>query len=180
MFFQSGIGQPIAYGIGEAQANTAWDRMKNLLTRGPLYRQQGLEKAGLNRILAAGGGVGATTAGSTIQGKSGSAGGGSGGLDPTSKPRLERAQRNAASAQEVMFNKMGNKHQAEAEGVIAGLPFKRAQAAFYGTAEGLDVVRQHEKHMATPNTAAGLIGKGLRDGTLFPKDITKQSAPRSK
>lgn len=43
----------ISHGLNARAASTAWDRQKNLLTRGPGLAMQGLRDAGINPILAA-------------------------------------------------------------------------------------------------------------------------------
>lgn len=40
--------------VNASQASKAWDRQKNLMTRGPSYTREGLLAAGINPILAAG------------------------------------------------------------------------------------------------------------------------------
>lgn len=49
-----GIGQLIGYGLNAMAASKAHDRSKNMITRGPTYAREGLLKAGINPILAAG------------------------------------------------------------------------------------------------------------------------------
>ncbi len=61
------IGQSIGYGISKAQLGDSYNQWKKSLKRGPRYRMIGLERAGLNPILAAGGGVGATNAGMQLK-----------------------------------------------------------------------------------------------------------------
>ncbi len=48
------IGSLVTYGLNAMAASKAHDRSKNMMTRGYLYTQEGLEKAGLNRMLALG------------------------------------------------------------------------------------------------------------------------------
>lgn len=57
----------VGYGIGKAQIGDAFNDWKKRLKRGPRYTAIGLERAGINRILAAGGGIGATNAQGALQ-----------------------------------------------------------------------------------------------------------------
>lgn len=65
-------GAGLSFGLNAKAASKSWDRQKNLMTRGPSYIAQGLEAAGINRILAAGSigtsfGKAAQAAGTSVQ-----------------------------------------------------------------------------------------------------------------
>lgn len=61
------IGTGLTTGLSVAESRRAWDKQKDWATRGPTYQMQGLRAAGLNPILAAGGGLGGASASSIAQ-----------------------------------------------------------------------------------------------------------------
>ncbi len=178
MFFQSGVGQPIQHGIAEAQANTAWDRWKNSLTRGPLLRAQGLEAAGINRILAAGGGIGATNAGSVIQAKSsGGAGGGPGKLDPVQDVKLARAATKAAEEQANKLAEEAGLAQTNNSLRTLELPHAQALAEFYATDLGKATLRGGEINRALPTTTPSALIRGAAGAAELFRRFIRPSDP---
>lgn len=155
------IGQSIGFGIGRAQQNDAWDIWKKSLLRGPSYRAQGLEAAGINRIIAAGGGAWSTNAGSLIKANTASGSPGSTNPDIAQKQGgLLKAQTGAANASASASNAQATLADTNAEIVSQGLPRARALAEYYSTPTGAATAIQGEVNTALPNTLTGAGIKG--------------------
>lgn len=132
--------------FNQQAAGMAWDRQKNLMTRGPTYAMQGLREAGLNPILAASGGI--KGAGNAPQ-QSATAISSSGSQRALLGSQLEltKEQTRAAEAQ-------GTKTQAEAmiQGAIANV---------YQDPEVQNAMKEAEKNKAIPDTPTQVIYKSL-------------------
>lgn len=152
----------VAYGIGKAEAADAWDYWKKSLLRGPSYRMQGLRSAGINPILAAGGGIGATTsAGALIKSSSKASG-------TAANPAISEGQRGLLTASTTAQQTLATKHSAEANLASlrfrlesADLPRKGLEEQFYNSKRGARVVDMKQHNDALPNTWPGLTAKGL-------------------
>ena len=114
-------GMGISYGLGQAAANAAWDRQKDAWVKGPGYRMLGLEKAGLNPILAAKGSLGG--GGTSIPPvASGGAGGASG------AKAVDAAMRNPLfKAQVDQVEGSADLTRAQAEAIRAKLPLEKTK-----------------------------------------------------
>ncbi len=143
----SHVDQGISYGLNKMSASTSWDRQKKLIKRGYKWNMQGLERAGLNPILAAGGGISAGGAGSAQMAHA-VKGGGNAGLD-------------ALTAQNIAANTA--KTLAEKNITEAGQPHADAMAAFFSTERGRELIRLGITKDKLPSTAAEAAIKGGYD-----------------
>lgn len=158
------IGQSIGYGISKAQAGDAFNLWKKSLKRGPSYAAIGLERAGINRILAAGGGVGATSAAGSLKlnpAGMGSPGGG--------KPGVEAATAQALSAQAKAANSQAG--LADISTTLRGNENVEAEwrAAFYKTPEGMALLKAGEMKKHLPDTWSGIATRGAWSAAEFLK-----------
>ncbi len=138
----------VAFGIGRQQAQDSWNYWKKSLLKGPRYQMLGLERAGLNPILAAGGGVGATTAGAQIK-----AGGTSG--SKSANPALDQAMIAQATNAAGLSGEQGRLVGIQADAAGLRLDYDR-------TPEGQQTIRDSKMNEAHPNTPAGIGSKWLR------------------
>lgn len=161
------VGSSIGYGISKAQLDDSYNNWRKSLRRGPTYRMQGLRAAGINPILAAGGGIGATATAAKLN----PAGGGGGAGDPFSAhtERRERQAKTGLSAAGTELAENQNKI------VSAQLVYEQGKAEFYASKEGKSVIRQEAIHNASPNTWPGLFSRGLRE--LPPIGGSDRTAP---
>lgn len=143
------IGQSIGYGIGREQQSDSYHYWKKSLKSGPRYAAIGLERAGLNRILALGGGVGASTAGS--QTKANAAGMGGTGTNASQAA----ASAKALSAQAALTG-------TQQEIAEAQLVYERGRAELYSTGPGKGLIEAEAYLKSLPST---LTGAAIRGGT---------------
>lgn len=141
------IGQSIAFGIGRAQQNDSWDAWKRSLKKGPTYVAQGLERAGINRILAAGGGIGATSAGGIL--KANAAGMGGKGDNPS-----------VAAASARALNAQANLTSTQQEIADAQLIYEQGRAALYSTTTGKGLIEAEAYLKSLPNNITGAAIRG--------------------
>lgn len=121
--------------INAAAASKAWDRQKNLLTRGATYQRINLLAAGINPILAAG-----------------SIGPGTARVPQASGVGLPQSAQSALAAAQT------KKTSAEAETIRLGLPRARNLATFDLTPEGVMDAGRSRVNASTPQTIqAGLM-----------------------
>jgi len=135
------IGQSIGYGISKAQLGDSYNQWKKSLKRGPRYRMIGLERAGINPILAAGGGVGATNAG--LQVKANQATGSPGG-----NPELMRAQTSLLKTQQAV--------------TAANLVKAQQEALFWGSPQGLRMIRDRAISESSASSWPGMLDRMIR------------------
>jgi len=147
---QSGFGAADMYqswGLNAKSASMSWDRWKNSQTRGPTYAMQGLRKAGLNPILAAGRGFSGTARPGAPQAP---AVGRSPGVSPIagSQIKLMEEQRRLVGQQTATAAALESKYRSETGKVdvdtqIARLsiPQKQAVADFFRTPDGQRIAR---------------------------------------
>lgn len=155
------IGQSIGYGIANRQMHDSYDIWKKSLKRGPTYTAIGLEAAGLNRIIAAGGGVTATNAGAMI--KANAATGSPGSANPAlaqKKGNVAKAQKDALDAAAGASNASALLANTNAEIAAQGLPRAKALAAYYATSAGQGTAIAGEVNSSYPNTITGAGIKG--------------------
>lgn len=93
------MSQGFGFAGSNWQASKSWDRWKDSQTRGPTYATIGLEKAGINRILAAGGGIGASSAKSVLAATPSPGGGGGADLALGERKAMMNAQKFNAERQ---------------------------------------------------------------------------------
>lgn len=166
------IGQSIGYGISKAQLGDSYNIWKKSLKRGPTYRMIGLRAAGINPILAAGGGLGASS--SAINLKSNPAGmGGSGGQNPA----VAQSAKNAYQAQAEKFVSEADLARTRSELEALSLPFARALALFYSTQQGIDTAKQGAINTNLPNTLTGAGIKGGYNALELFKQFFRPSDP---
>lgn len=158
------IGQGIGYGYTAKAASTAWDRQKNMLTRGPSYMMQGLEKAGLNPILAVNnlrlpGASMAPQAGNPTSAVS---------MNRYGQQALLKAQTNAAEAttQRQLAAASLDMIRGELEGMDA--PRRAALAEWFRSDEGREWARQNYINESMPNTWQGVLMKLLMGQGVIP------------
>jgi len=157
------IGQGIGYGLGQAASAKAYDRSKNMMTRGPTYQMEGFRNAGLNPILAAGKLGGSVPSMPVVAGSGGGSGASivkTGQQSPVAKQQTKTLK--ATEEQAIAATKVNNateaKVKAETENVAArtqetqyGLPYKRQGSDYYQTEEGAKTYRLGERHRAEPD-----------------------------
>ncbi len=153
------IGQSIGFGISAALASDDWDRWKRSLRKGPSYRMQGLARAGLNPILAVGGGLGGGMPGPAAS--HATAGGG-----PGSNPDLAQKQSSLFAATTARELATANRTNIQAT-------VDQANADYWTSPEGRATIAQGARNKALPST---LTGAGIRlldslRGTGRAKDI---------
>lgn len=166
-------GAGLSYGLNAAAASKSWDRQKNLMTRGPSYIAEGLEAAGINRILAAGSigtsfGKAAQAAGTSVQSpdisKSGMIGAQLGALKANTAAALATAANQTANANITTAG------QAEAE----------STAAFWRTEEGRRTIRNRHMKEGVPDTLTQGAFRGLYSGYQTWKDATNSVMERAR
>lgn len=147
------IGQGLSFGLNQISASKAHDRAKNMMTRGPGYRMEGLRAAGLNPILAASGGLsGPPTPVSQAHAASGAKGG-----DPLvgAQKRLINQQTSAALAQEVKSTSEANLNDVRKELEALDFPRRKWMEDFYKTDAGQQLILLQLTNDALPNSVAG-------------------------
>lgn len=155
-------GQLIGMGISSFQAKEGYKYWKKQKIHGPSLAAEGLERAGLNRILAAGGGLGASTAGSAVKINPAGMGGGSG-----VNPSLASGQRKLLTEQTRAAGSAANQADANADlsrtnNLLQGLliPHAKALNDFYTSEHGIRTLETGEVNKALPSNfpAAGIRG----------------------
>lgn len=140
------IGQSIGYGISKSQLGDSYNIWKKSLKRGPSYRAIGLERAGINRIIAAGGGIQAGSAGALIKANQASGSTGSANIG------VDQANINTAKAMQGKLGEEGALAASHRAIVDLGLPEATARAAYYATERGKKTVATGEETNANPKT----------------------------
>lgn len=145
-------GQSFSHFLNARAASKSWDKQKDWATRGPSYVMQGLRRAGINPILAAGGGisVGAARAPQASPSKPFAA---TGGL-PGMQAKLMAEQTRAASA-------LGDVNYNTADKIRAEADFQRMVTDKYANDETL--LDAYIANQVAPNT---LVGAGTRAGMI--------------
>lgn len=130
-----------SYGMNAIAASKAWDRYKNSITRGPTYTAIGLEDAGINRILAAGGGIGAQVGQGMLA--RGATGGGPKRniVSDLLQQQLMRSQTAKATSETDLLNLSKVKAQGEAN--------------FWGSPLGIQTIEDDARNKALPTTYPG-------------------------
>lgn len=141
----------VGYGIGKAQQGDAFNIWKKSLKRGPKYRAIGLEAAGINRIIAAGGGIEASSAGAQIKANAVSGAGGE-------NPAVAAGKYGQARAAKDLLDTQGQIAE-------AALVKAQAEAAFWGSPEGAEAIRQAAIREGVPQSWAGLLSQTIRSST---------------
>lgn len=161
------IGQSIGYGISAKLASTAWDKQKNLLTRGPTYARIGLEKAGYNPILYLhGGGPGAAT-----KAPQGAMPGSYGAPNMTTGSARQLMSKQAEAAEATMKNQLqqANLAATQYQTMLGQVAEARKLSEFLEGPEGAFWVRQKYINQSLPNTGEAAILKMLTSGASAAK-----------
>lgn len=140
------------FGQSQVTASKAYDRQKNLMTRGPTYIMKGLRDAGINPIIAAGGGISASSARAQMAAPTGPGSPVSADAFKVNDAKaLLKSQTAAALQQGRLVSAQAN--IAEAQGVKAA-----ALAAYYRSPEGIATLIDGEVNSSLPSTlpAAGI------------------------
>ena len=140
------VSSASSFGFGQAAAGKSWDKWKDSQTRGPTYRLIGLNKAGLNPILAAKNSLG-----------------GAGGSSPypfapgqgTGNPGLDLVQGANASAQTTAAKAQARKLGAEAD-------MAEQLRDYYK--DNPKVLADREVNASMPNNVTGAVTRGLFGG----------------
>lgn len=155
------IGQAFGFGLNAASASKAWDRQKNMLTRGPTYMMQGLAKAGINPILAA------TQLRMPSASMAPQAGNPS---NPAKGSRLDalqaallREQTNTQLMMQANNAAQANKLGVETDRLLSEKPKWKKLYDFWASDEGTDITRMGAVTGALPNDIGAMAAKGLYD-----------------
>lgn len=151
-----------SYGLNAMGASMAWDRQKNLMTRGPGYAMEGLRNAGINPILAAGAGIKGGPQGTAQMAHAAKSGG--------RNPALDALQAENLSAQTA-------KTTAEATAQNYANVEGGALADFYGTPPGRATLQRDRVNRSLPDSVPGLIGKGAFNMMGTARDMWRQQSP---
>jgi len=152
-----------SYGMNAMSASMAWDRQKNLMTRGPGYAMQGLKNAGINPILAAGAGIKGGPQGSAQMAHAAQSGKGK-------NPILD-----ALTARNVEASTAKLTAEASAQNYQnVGLG---AEADYMGSPEGIGTMIRDRVNRSLPDSIPGLIGKGAFGSIGTARDIWNKNAP---
>ncbi len=158
------------FGQSQVTASRAYDRQKNMMTRGPTYMMKGLRDAGINPILAAGGGI-LGNKGSPVQQAHAT---GAGQFDARSlklKDEKENIRANTKAAEAAAQKSRGEALLANVRAALdaTDMPRKAFFEQFFSSQEGHDIMRKIAINEALPNTAAGLVGKTGYDQAGGPR-----------
>lgn len=151
-----------SFGLNARAAGQAWDRQKKWAERGPTYVMRGLEKAGINPILAVANGLN-LGAPKPVQ------------AAPASAPSSDFARNSMVSAQRDLMQSQtsaqtAQKAKFEADARLADthtileatdMQRRSLQEAYYKTPEGKATVAADARNRAYPNTVSGLAAKEL-------------------
>lgn len=140
------IGQSIGYGISKSQLGDSYNIWKKSLKRGPTYRAIGLERAGINRIIAAGGGIQASSAGALLKSNQASGGTGSG------NPAVDMATVNTAKAMQDKLLSEGDLARTRSELVGLEIPEATARALYFQTERGKSAAATRIETEANPKS----------------------------
>lgn len=164
------LNQSMGFGLSAKSASIDWDRYKNSITRGMLYRMEGLDVAGLNPIMAVSGGL---AAGSPQLPKVGpTRTGGSVG-----NPALQGAQIRAANAQAAQATNAAELLRVQGIGVGLDNVGKKGLADFLSTPAGIASIIRQEINKSLPDTWSGMAGKSGFDFKSTAKDLWDQHSP---
>ena len=141
------ISNATNFGLAQSAAGRSWDKWKDSQTRGPTYRLIGLEKAGLNPILAAKGALGGTAGTGQFPFAPGTQSGSNIGADIV-QAGTANAQRQAAKSQ---ARKLG----AEAD-------MAEQLAKYYK--DNPKTLADREVNASQPSNVTGAITRGLFGG----------------
>lgn len=164
--------QAFGYGLNAMAASKAWDRQKNLMTRGPGYEMQGLRAAGLNPILAATGGwKGASSASVPQAAPASSHKQGVTNMLAARQGKLLEAQANAQDAAA-----MKSEHEAQlasAKRMLANLELPKAinMANYHNTRTARDLIRQQHTKDASPSSWSQLLSAIVTEMMNSAKDV---------
>jgi len=148
------IGTLVSHGMNAMAASISWDRQKNLMTRGPTYVMEGLRKAGINPILAAGAGIKGGLSGSAIQAAAAQAG-------PSKNPALDFMQAKNLAAQTELAEAATAKAARESEGIAFDNIKRGQEAEFWNSDDGRAMIKARAYKDGLPDT---LVGAGIRGG----------------
>jgi len=152
------IGSAINYGFGAMAASKAYDRSKNMITRGPTYQRIGLEAGGYNPILALTGGKMPSSSGvqqaRTAPGQY--------------QPNVGQA-RGLLQSQKLVADTQAALNATRANSLAGEVAKAKALEAWYQTDEGRSWLAQEVRHRATPQSAAGAVIKA--GAAVAPKFI---------
>lgn len=168
-FGRQGIGNSAGFGLNQISASRAWDTYKKSLQRGPTYMMRGLEKAGINPIIAAGGGINASGPGRSIMQAPTNAGNVQPASTAMKQSKLIGAQVNATDAMRDKTNADASLVRMNERLQALNLPAAEFNAAFNLTTEGRALLRQARINDAIPNSWSGMTGKGLYNLTTDPQ-----------
>lgn len=159
-----GVNSLISYGLNAMAASKAHDRSKNMMTRGYLYTQEGLEKAGLNRILAVGGGIsGGNLAGSAKMAHAASSG----------------SSRNAVLDALSASNLEANTAKQTAEGRIADADALVAEEnmRYRMSPVGMENYNRLRTNESLPDNIPGIVSKGIFGTQSSAQKMWQQHSP---
>lgn len=145
------VGAAASYGFGELAATAAQGRWRQSLKKGPSLMAEGLERAGINRIIAAGGGIHSGSAGSMAKA-----------MQPNVKldnPSISVGQRGLLAAQTNAATSAGSLTRLQEEIRSKELPRAQALADYYSTPPGKATAVMGEVNKALPTT---MTGAGIR------------------
>lgn len=158
------MSQTASFLGNKAAAGEAYDRWKNMQTRGPGYMMQGLRAAGINPILAAGGGIKA----------------GASGRPPQAAPATSRHTNVLAGAQMKLLQSQTSaadavRDKTKSEQTLVDIraaleatemPRKKFLEQYFASPNGQLTLEMMQVNEALPNSFAGLAGKGMFSATV--------------
>lgn len=162
-FGREGIGNSAAFGLNQISASRAWDTYKKSLQRGPTYMMRGLRKAGINPILAAGGGINASGQGRSIMQAATNAKSAQPGSNVFGQKGLIAAQTKATNAQTLKTQSEDMRVQINAAIEAEGYPAAAFLGGFFSTPDGQAVLKRIEARKAIPDSVSGNVAQGLFD-----------------
>ncbi len=145
--------QSVAFGISRQQQSDSWDQWKRSLKKGKVYEMEGLRRAGINPIIAAGGTFLGGTAKALLN-QPNAAGAGAPGRNAMIDAAGIKQATNAANLSEQL------RINAVAQGRILA-----ADARYRESADGMKNYHRFRTNEALPNTIPGIFSKGWREMT---------------
>lgn len=155
----------LSYGLNALAASKQYSRMKQMMKKGPSLQMEGLRRAGLNPILAAGAGIKGGPLGSAQQAHAAQMGSGS-------NVGLQALQANQARTAANLNTAGTAKITAETNILDSQRVYEAGRAAFYSTPEGIKLIKDEAYKNSIPDTMTGNLMRMMQQ----MKNVTPGSA----